>query len=412
MDPVTHGITGALLGKAYFSERGGRVATFAAVLGAVFPDIDIVAELISRDPLAIVKYHRGITHSFVALPFFAMLLAGLIRWVARRRSIEAPSWGILTLVCGMGIASHIILDGMTSFGTRMWIPFSERRVAWDLLFIIDFVFSSIVLLPQVMAWVYRAPEGNGRSGSSSSSARAKKMWLLFSMAAIVVWGIALLAGYPFHLWVVALASGILMALFFLPGACGWGFRVKRSAWCQYGTYLMVAYLLGCGFAHHAAMQKVEAFAAANHIEAVRIGALPVPPSWLTWGDVIRTNDGIYQAKIDLRDARQISWASIPDSPRDQYVTQALQLPEVRLYWTFSRFPTIRSFIEKQDHIVDFGEHRYANGNRRSPQPFSYRVIFDDSGAVIAQGWLQNGMFMQLIKQTKPRHSDSSGGVEP
>src|SRR5580704_18041416 len=98
MDPVTHGITGALLGKGYFSERGGRVAIFAATVGALFPDIDTIADAISSDPLAIIKYHRGITHSFVGLPFFAALLAWLTRWIARRRGIETPSWAMLTLI--------------------------------------------------------------------------------------------------------------------------------------------------------------------------------------------------------------------------------------------------------------------------------------------------------------------------
>src|SRR5271167_2416381 len=109
MDPVTHGITGALLGKGYFSERYGRVATFAAVFGAVFPDVDIIAEFFSRDPLAIVRYHRAITHSFVALPFFALLLAWLTRWFARRRGLESPPFRILAIIYGVGIASHILL---------------------------------------------------------------------------------------------------------------------------------------------------------------------------------------------------------------------------------------------------------------------------------------------------------------
>ena len=97
MDPITHGITGALLGKGIFSDREGRMATFAATLGSVFPDVDIVAESISRDPLAIVKYHRGITHSFIALPFFAALLAWLTIYFTRRRKIPCPSWPMLTL---------------------------------------------------------------------------------------------------------------------------------------------------------------------------------------------------------------------------------------------------------------------------------------------------------------------------
>src|ERR1700685_3803942 len=135
MDPVTHGIAGALLGKAYFSKRQARVAVFAATLGAVFPDIDIFyegyAEISHHDPLAIVRYHRAITHSFVALPFFAVLLALLTRWIARRLGYESPTVWMLTVIYGVGIASHIILDGMTSFGTRMWYPISTRRVSWD-----------------------------------------------------------------------------------------------------------------------------------------------------------------------------------------------------------------------------------------------------------------------------------------
>src|SRR6185437_1684953 len=180
MDPVTHGITGALLGKGYFSERYGRVAVFAATLGAVFPDIDVTADIFSRDPLAIVKYHRAITHSWVALPVFAFLLALLTRltvpWLKKRserfRDIELPPLAILTLIYGIGIASHIVLDGMTSFGTRMWYPISSERVAWDYLFIIDLTFMAILLLPQMLARIYSPTRSNSVSDLGASRQRA------------------------------------------------------------------------------------------------------------------------------------------------------------------------------------------------------------------------------------------------
>jgi len=406
MDPITHGITGALLGKGYFSERQGGIATFAATLGAVFPDVDIVAEVISRDPLAIVKYHRGITHSFVALPFFAALLAWFTRYFARRRGIEAPSWAMLTLIYGIGIASHIFLDGTTSFGTRMWTPISQKRVAWDLMFIIDFVLSACLLLPQVAAWVYSA------SGPRVGRARAIQMWALFTLGAIVGWGIALVAGYPFHLWIVALVSAILAALFLMPGIGGWGFRLKRSTWCQAGLYVTAAYICLCALAHHSALRRVQDFAEANHIDVVRMGALPVPPSLLDWGDVIRTHNGVYQARFDLRNAGHPSFDFIPDSPPNPFIARALQLPEVQLDWQFARFPTIRGSDLGDYHIVDFSEHRFTNGSRRSTQPFSYRVVFDDAGAVIEEGWLQNGIFMQLMRQMQPARKATPKTVTP
>jgi membrane-bound metal-dependent hydrolase YbcI (DUF457 family) len=396
MDPITHGIAGALLGKAYFAERKGRVAIFAATLGAVFPDVDIVAEIVSRDPLSIVKYHRGITHSFVGLPFFAALLAWLTRWLARRRGIETPSWATLTLIYGIGIASHILLDGMTSFGTRMWTPISQQRVAWDLLFIIDFSFTAIILLPQIAAWIYR-DRAKGR-------VRATWMWLLFTLGAIASWTAAGAAGFPFHLWIVALASGIIAALFFLPAVDDWGFRVTRAAWCQAGTYAMVAYLFACGFAHHAAMQRVKSFASANNISIDRMGALPLPPSFLDWGGIIRSIDGVYQARFDLRNPAPPEFHFTADSPPDEFVARALLLPEVRLFWQFSRFPVIHASTEGAYHVVDFGENRFVNTRKKSPQPFTYRVVFDKGGSIIEEGWQSDGMLLRRMQKLSPQRT--------
>jgi len=401
MDPVTHGIAGALLGKGYFSKRNGRVAIFAATLGAVFPDVDIVAEVLSRDPLGIVKYHRAITHSFVGLPFFAALLAWLTRWVARRRGIDAPSWGMLTLIYGVGITSHIILDGMTSFGTRMWYPLSSKRVAWDLLFIIDFTFTAIILLPQVVAWIYSDHD------VAQARVRALRMWLLFTFGAAAVWFIARAAGYPFRWWVAGIASAFAAVLFFAPSA-GWGFRVTRAAWCQAGACAMVAYLVACALMHHAALLQAKAFADENHITIERIGALPIPPSLLDWGDAIRSPDGVYKAQFDQRAPKPPAFYFVPDSPPDPFIARAFQLPEVELCWNFTRFPSIRSFAESGYHIVDLGENRFSGGRSRGPQPFTYRVVFDEDGNVMEEGWLTNGMLqrsmMEMEMARPPRHA--------
>lgn len=399
MDPLTHGIAGALLGKAYFSKREARASIFAATLGAVFPDIDVVAEAISRDPLAIVKYHRGITHSFFGLPFFAVALAWLTRWVARLLKLEAPSWATLSLIYGVGIASHIVLDGMTSFGTRMWTPFSQRRVAWDLLFIIDLTLTSILLLPQLMAWIYREREKHLQ--------RAVLLWIFFTLGIYAAWGAARAVQSPFRASVGVFASAIIAVLFFGPGIRNWGFRVSRAAWCRVGIYASAIYIGACGFAHHAALRKVELFAAQNHITVVRIGALPVPPSLLDWGDAIRTPDGVYQARFDLRDPNPPAFRFSPDSPPDAFTARALELPEVHAYWNFARFPLIRTMVENDEHIVDFGENRFVNRRRQGPQPFTYGVVFDAEGNLIEQGWVENGMSLRDMRRMVPRPADDA-----
>jgi membrane-bound metal-dependent hydrolase YbcI (DUF457 family) len=410
MDPVTHGITGALLGKGYFSERYGRVAVFAATLGAVFPDIDVTADLVSRDPLAIVKYHRAITHSWVALPLFAFLLALLTRltvpWLKKRslrfRDIESPPLAMLTLIYGIGIASHIILDGMTSFGTRMWYPISSERVSWDLLFIIDLTFMAILLLPQVLAWIYSQTRSSSSEDLSKSRRRAWRMWIGFTVGALAAWLLTKAASYPFRLWVVTLVSPLLAGLIFLPAIKHWGFRVTRARWCQAGTAAAVLYLFGCALAHHAALVRARSFADSSHIEIDRIGALPIPPSLLDWGDSIRSPHGLYEAQFDLRTPDPPDFRFVPDSPSDRYIADAFALPDVKLFWNFARFPSISSFVEDGDHIVELGESRSSDRQRRGPQPFTYRVVFDPSGHLIEQGWLTNGMPTRRLRQMVPQ----------
>jgi membrane-bound metal-dependent hydrolase YbcI (DUF457 family) len=403
MDTITHGIVGALIGKGFFSERNGRVATFAATVGAMFPDVDVVQEIFSSDPLAIVKYHRAITHSFVALPFFAALLAWLtvagIAFAKKRwglRDWEAPSWGILFIIYAIAIASHIFLDAMTSFGTRIWYPLSQQRVAWDLLFIIDFCFTAIALLPQIVAWIY--------SDRTKTSTRAIFMWVLCTLCAFGVWKIAAAVGFSFHLWIAFLASAVIAALFFLPAFRNVGFSVTTARWCQAGFVVMLAYLFACSVAHHAALLRTRNFAAVNHIPVDRIAALPLPPSLLDWGGVIRTTDGVYQSRLDLRDSAAPVFAFSADSPPNEYVARALLLPEVQLYWSFARFPVIRTSSEGGRHYVDFNEHRFITRNRQGPAPFSYRVVFNDAGDPIEEGWQADGMDVRRLIKIAPTHS--------
>src|SRR4029077_8782164 len=113
-------------------------------------------------------------HSLVLLPLWALLLTGMTRAIASWRKWEAPSFAALSFVYGVGILSHILLDLVTSFGTMIWSPLQWSRPAWDLIFIIDFTLATMLLVPQMLAWVYAKSEG--------LAARALGSWLVFSAA--------------------------------------------------------------------------------------------------------------------------------------------------------------------------------------------------------------------------------------
>ena len=131
MDTITHGIVGALAGKALFagrdvptgSAKGGtyhalsspaaRAAIVACTLGAMFPDIDIFAGPLARNPLAIMEWHRNITHSALMLPLWALVLAALSLPLARLLKWKSPPFLVLFAIYAVGIATHIFLDVVT-----------------------------------------------------------------------------------------------------------------------------------------------------------------------------------------------------------------------------------------------------------------------------------------------------------
>src|SRR5246500_3214532 len=214
MDTITHGIAGALIAKAAFRGQDmlsakpvnrERIVTWSLMLGAIFPDSDVVREFFSHNDLLILTWHRSITHSLVCLPFFAVALAALTRWFVRWRKWDAPSFAALTGIYAVGILSHIFLDLVTSFGTMIWSPLRWSRPAWDLIFIIDFTLSAIFLVPQIVAWVYANEEGLRR--------RALASWILFAIATFGVAAIGLTVNAPLSMGGILAAIVILTAVF-------------------------------------------------------------------------------------------------------------------------------------------------------------------------------------------------------
>ena len=73
----------------------GRVITWATMLGAIFPDSDVIRDFLSNDRLLMITWHRSITHSLVLMPLWALLLAWSSRALAKWRKWEAPSFAAL-----------------------------------------------------------------------------------------------------------------------------------------------------------------------------------------------------------------------------------------------------------------------------------------------------------------------------
>lgn len=141
MDPVTHVLLGANLGCAAFGRRLGRTAAAVGGLAAFAPDADVFIRS-TADPLLAIEHHRGFTHALAFAPVGAAMVAAL--WLVRPEWRSWQSWRWLLACSLLGYISHALLDAATSYGTQLWWPFSRHREGWDLISIIDPLFTLVL----------------------------------------------------------------------------------------------------------------------------------------------------------------------------------------------------------------------------------------------------------------------------
>lgn len=143
MDTLTHLVAGAMTPLAFRNAPKSRLLIPFGILCGEFPDIDVLA---GASPEAFLSFHRGITHALVVQPFSALLLALLFHHMLKRRD-TAGSWtfGKTWLIAFLALLIHIYLDCMTTFGTQIFLPFSEYRVAVPGMFIVDLLLTLPIL---------------------------------------------------------------------------------------------------------------------------------------------------------------------------------------------------------------------------------------------------------------------------
>lgn len=95
--------------------------------------------------------HRGVTHSLILLPAWALLYS----WILSKLLREPGGWRALYGVTTLALGAHIAGDLITSFGTIVFAPLSDWRAAIGTTFIIDLWFSGIILAGLVFSAIFR-----------------------------------------------------------------------------------------------------------------------------------------------------------------------------------------------------------------------------------------------------------------
>ena len=197
MDPVTHLLTGGCLGRAGFN-RKSALTTVTMVLAAEAADVDVLWTL--KSPLAALQHHRGITHSFVGVPFMAAATLAFVYLVHRLRLRFRPPkpssagrpklsvrWGYLYFVAVVAALSHLLLDYTTAYGIRLFEPFNYRWYSWDIVYIVD----PVIWLVLVAGLAVPALFGliNQEIGVRSQGPRGRAGAIIALVCLVLIWGV-------------------------------------------------------------------------------------------------------------------------------------------------------------------------------------------------------------------------------
>jgi inner membrane protein len=350
MDTVTHGIAGSVFARSLTDRPAARAALILGLVGAMLPDVDL---MFAHDRIEYLRDHRGWTHSFVYLPLLALGLAALVKVVYR--SARHVPLRLLFLCAAVGIATHIVFDWITSFGTMFWIPFSRARHALDWVFILDPYFTAIVSLSLLGATIFRA-KGRLISGI----------------------GAALLLAYL--------------------GLCGIMHSVALATWKRMdrppeGARVAVLPQLLSPFRWLGVSDHEDAVHAAFFDVGPFAKGIPSPKPPTKISEVLTSLSDYYPPPERARVER---YAKPPRSPVLDRVTS---LPDVRTYLNFARFPLATVRTEKDGSTsVSFQDLRFLpwftgpwereRGRvRYRRQPFVYRIRLDPGGRVLDRSFV-------------------------
>jgi len=140
MDPLTQGLVGAAVATVAGGKKNHRPAAITGFISATLADLDFFIHT-SSDPLLNVELHRHFTHSLFFIPVGALVASGLLFWVLKKYL----NFKQLYLFSFVSYATAGLLDACASYGTMLLWPLSDTRFAWNLISVVDPVFTVLLL---------------------------------------------------------------------------------------------------------------------------------------------------------------------------------------------------------------------------------------------------------------------------
>ena len=341
MDAFTHSLAGVVIARAAFEPSLGKWGVITGVAVALLPDIDFLLKFVNKQ--LYIKYHRSFANSIFLIIPLSLFWGCLFNWFSGLHNF--PAFAVLTFTV---LCSHVFFDTLNPFGTMIFAPFSNYRFSWDLVYIVDLIFTSLLLFPLIASYIW-----------------------------------------PDYCRFICLAGLICVFLYI-------GFRFIN---------------------HTRARQHNQRYIETNQLKAANFASLPTHFSPFRWHNLIETKDYIYKSGVNTSKNRHSRHGDNGDNNRNEdykiwpkisyqvplenstWIQKALELPEVKTYLWFARFPVMKyhGFVQNT-HRIAFYDHRF--DGYKGKLPFVYVVDFYPDGQLSSQYFHRNWDLRRLAKDLR------------
>lgn len=184
VDLITQAALGASIGELMMGKRlGNRALAWGALFGCL-PEILEWLPSPFLDTAREIACGRGLGHSLILLPLASWGIArGLVKLWTREKIQLAEAWRFVFAVW----AAHVLVDCFSVEGAALGWPFSIRRMAFNILPDIDFLFTAPLVVTVI--WLAFLKDTNGKKPRGKKSAPPSRRRKL------CYWGLGLSASY-------------------------------------------------------------------------------------------------------------------------------------------------------------------------------------------------------------------------
>jgi inner membrane protein len=147
MDSLTQAVLGAAIGEICLGKKLGWKASLLGVIGGTIPDLDIVVNLFTQNELIKLLAHRSYTHAWFIQIFMTLPLA---YWSSK---IDKKNYNFKNYFWFWYLAffTHSLIDALTAYGTQLFLPFDNELVAFNLISVVDFLYTLPFLIFIIIA---------------------------------------------------------------------------------------------------------------------------------------------------------------------------------------------------------------------------------------------------------------------